>query len=63
MNSAPMIIRNNGDLCLESTKDIRFISGGSIIKKEGFSEQADSSEGQYQSTDKVSPFCDINTIV
>lgn len=63
MNSAPMIIRNNGDLCLESTKDIRFIAGGSIIKKEGFTEQADSAENQNASTDEVSPFCDISTII
>ena len=63
MNNAPMIIRNNGHLCLESTKDIKFIAGGSIIKKEGFTEQADSAENQNASTDEVSPFCDIGTII
>ena len=58
-----MIIRNNGDICLESTKDIRFVAGGSIIKKDAFSEQSDGSENQFASSDKISDFCDLSDLI
>ena len=63
MNESPMIIRNNGNICLEATKDIRFIAGGSIIKKDAFSEQSDGSENQFASSDKISDFCDLSDLL
>lgn len=63
MNKAPMIIRNSGDLCLESTNDIKLIAGGSIIKKEEFSEQKNIGENQDSSTTKVSGFCNLDELI
>ena len=63
MNNAPMVIRNSGDLCLESTSDIKLIAGGSIIKKEEFSEQKNIGENQDASTTKVSGFCKVDELI
>jgi len=63
MNRAPMIIRNSGDLCLESTNDIKLIAGGSIIKKEEFSEQKNIGENQDSTTTNVTGYCDIESLI
>lgn len=63
MNKAPMIIRNSGDLCLESTNDIKLIAGGSIIKKEEFSEQKNIGENQDSTTTNVTGYCDIEALI
>lgn len=63
MNRAPMIIRNSGDLCLESTNDIKLIAGGSIIKKEEFSEQKNVGENQDSTTTNVTGYCDLEALI